>query len=114
MPEEIKAYGCEHCAMTSRYKGHVVRHENHSCRKNINRVNCRSCIHLEFEDYTPATGCPIHPEIHGVFQDSEPAHWWCSADEAVENMFHEELGKTRECKNFKHFLDEQQKEHNHE
>ena len=101
MPKEIKAYGCEFCSMTSKFKGHVTRHEGHSCRKNPNRPNCRSCDNLEHESETPSCGCPINPQIHGNYEPYEPPYWWCSVTE--ENIEYEGLGKTRDCAAFKHF-----------
>lgn len=100
MPKEIKAYGCEFCSMTSRSKRHVARHEKQSCRKNANRPNCRSCANLETESETPSSGCPISPEIYGNYESYEPPYWWCNATE--ENIEYGDLGKTRECENFKH------------
>ena len=96
--KQIQAYGCDYCSMTSRYKGHVVRHEKHSCRKNPDRANCRSCKHLEYESETPACGCPIHPEIHGNYEAYEPPSWWCAKSE--DEIPYEDLGITRECKEF--------------
>ncbi len=43
----IPAWGCEYCAMASRRKGSVKRHELKYCRKNPNRVTCGSCEHME-------------------------------------------------------------------
>lgn len=43
----IQAFGCDYCAMTSRRKSSVIRHEIYSCRKNTNRVACSLCSNLE-------------------------------------------------------------------
>ena len=48
--EEIKAFGCDYCGMTSRTKGNVKRHELNSCRKNPNRKTCGKCKNLDFDD----------------------------------------------------------------
>ncbi len=47
---EVKAYSCDYCAMTSRNKGCVKRHEINSCRKNPNRKTCVNCKNLDFDD----------------------------------------------------------------
>ena len=100
MPKEVKAYKCNHCSMTSLFKGHVKRHEKHSCRKNPDRVYCKACVHLEFESATPAIGCPINPQMHGNYEAYEPPHWWCSKDEESEIPY-DDLRITRECASFK-------------
>ena len=50
--QEVTAYKCDHCAMVSMYKGHVLRHEKVNCRKSPDRQACVLCLHFEndFED----------------------------------------------------------------
>jgi len=99
MPTKVEAYKCNHCSMTSLFKGHVTRHEKHSCKKNPNRHNCRSCVNLEFESETPSLGCPINPQIHGNYEPYEPPTWWCSINE--EDIQPDDLSTTRVCESFK-------------
>jgi hypothetical protein len=97
--KQIQAYGCDYCSMTSRYKGHVIRHEKSRCRKNPNRSHCKGCVNLEFESETRGSGCPMKPEIYGNYEPYEPPHWWCNVTE--DNIEYDELLKTRECEHFK-------------
>jgi hypothetical protein len=97
MPNEIKAWGCNHCSMTSRIKGNVVRHEKKVCKKNPNRPHCLSCVHVEFESHTPSCGSPLV----GDYEPYEPEYWYCSLIETEDVMTYEDVKKTRECELFK-------------
>jgi len=44
--QELMAYGCDHCGMTSRHRSSVLRHEKSTCKKNPNRKACITCVHF--------------------------------------------------------------------
>ncbi len=68
--KQIQAWGCDYCAMSSRRRSSVVRHESNHCRKNPARVRCDGCKHFSYEE----------GENHGAM-GIEPASWWCHAKE---------------------------------
>lgn len=45
--KEVAAFKCDCCSMVSIYKGHVIRHEKHSCRKSTERRCCLLCVNME-------------------------------------------------------------------
>ncbi len=44
--KQVSAFKCDFCCMVSIYKGHVVRHEKHHCRKSPERKCCLLCVHM--------------------------------------------------------------------
>jgi hypothetical protein len=72
--KEINVFGCDYCAMVSRRKGSVARHEANYCRKNPNRITCGNCKHMLFEEGSCEEG-----ENGQSFHIS--AEWYCEAKE---------------------------------
>jgi len=68
--ELIQAYGCSYCAMSSRRRSSVTRHESDHCRKNPHRVTCNGCENFSYEE----------GEDHGCL-GREPPSWFCLAKE---------------------------------
>lgn len=79
--KELMAYACSYCAMVSRTKSSVVRHEKTFCKKSPFRKRCGLCKHYEYDpsneyrgDYDPPDDppyCAAKDEILSSFGANE-------------------------------------------
>ncbi len=90
--KQVSSWGCSYCAMTSRRKGSVKRHEVKYCRKNPNRVTCDGCEHMV---YSP-TWCEGGDYGQTYYHD---AQWYCEAKGM--DLVGVEINNNIECDQFK-------------
>ena len=94
MPQQVTAWKCDHCGMTSLYKANVKRHENSSCP---NFRSCKLCKFYHEQEDTVYDGYHMGEPV-----DHEELFMWCcrNCDDGHDNCI-ELTDRFCNCQHFK-------------